>query len=119
MRKNHCDYDLIALKIGVFEKKLDPNQLFRSHKSHIVNMNAVHYYWAIGRQYMLALLKGELIPVSKRKKNRFDELVESKYPHIKKCNCEVFCPVRGKPLNYESNYAYNCKQIQIKLIKHY
>jgi DNA-binding LytR/AlgR family response regulator len=119
MRKKHSDFDLITFKICVFEKKLDPDHLFRCHKSHIVNMNEVRYYWAVGRQYMTELSKGELIPVSKRRKNRFDALVESKYSHIKKCNCGVFCPVRGKPLHYEINNAYNCLPIKIKVINQY
>jgi len=60
---------------------LDKSVFLRVHKSHIVNMNFVKYYYKQGRSLALKMLKGDDIPVSKWMKKEFKHMA-SCFPAI-------------------------------------
>lgn len=65
--------DIISsYNIGEFRKLLEPYHFFSPHKSHLINLAFIKKY---KREGTILLQDNSSIPVSKRKKNEFLELV--------------------------------------------
>lgn len=61
--------------IGYYEELLQTNNFIRCHHSHIVNLNKIISFSV--KKSMIELSDGQLIPVSKRKKNEVISAIES------------------------------------------
>ncbi len=65
---------MVSKNLKEFEKILDPSVFFRSHKSHIVNLNHVNRYVQSDGGY-LVLNEGTSVPVARRKKEDLETLL--------------------------------------------
>jgi two-component system, LytTR family, response regulator len=75
-RKNKAE---VAFRLGVTEHFFPFANFFRTHQSHLVNLNHAICYWPHGRGYMILMSDGEKVPVAKakEKKQAFEERVKS------------------------------------------
>lgn len=63
-----------SYNIGKFRKLLNDHNFFSPHKSHLINMDYVKRYL---REGVIEMIDGSSIPVAKRKKSEFLEIMKS------------------------------------------
>ncbi|HHH52031.1 MAG TPA: LytTR family transcriptional regulator, partial [Bacteroidetes bacterium] len=63
-----------SYSIGKFRKLLDNHNFFSPHKSHLINMNHVKKYL---REGVIEMIDGSSVPVAKRKKSEFLEIMKN------------------------------------------
>ncbi|BDX38475.1 DNA-binding response regulator [Tenuifilaceae bacterium CYCD] len=68
------DKKMVSKNLKEFEIMLDTSIFFRSHKSHIVNLNHVNRYVQSDGGYLI-LNEGTSVPVARRKKDELEQLL--------------------------------------------
>jgi len=75
---------IASKRIKEFEVLLNDQSFFRVHNSHLVNLNHVKRYYK-GQSWMIVLSDGSEVPLSRRRKQFFDDLMkESSKPSKRK-----------------------------------
>jgi len=65
---------MVSKSMKEFQDLLDPESFFRSHNSHIININHVKRFWFRDGGY-LELDNGSHVPISRRKKEDFIKII--------------------------------------------